>query len=117
MNIKQVMDRIEDLARKRHMSLGALMDNAELSTTIYQWRKTKNRDTTKTPSLKSIEKVCKYLNISLSQFFADEEEELTIRQQTVSNKLKQLNDDELGAIENLIETFIRNRMTNNNDNA
>ena len=106
MNIKKAMDRIEQLAKERHMSLGALMDNADLSTTIYQWRKTENREAQRTPSLKSIEKICVFFGISLSYFFADEEEQLTVRQSEVANKLKELDKDETEVVSRLLDIII-----------
>ncbi len=106
MNIKKAMDRIEELAKERHMTLGALMDNADLSTTIYQWRKTENREAKRTPSLKSIEKICDFFGISLSYFFADKEEQLTVRQSEIANELKNLNKEETEAIANLIAILI-----------
>ncbi len=106
MNIKKAMDRIEELAKERHMTLGALMDNADLSTTIYQWRKTENREAQRTPSLKSIEKICDFFGITLSYFFADEEEQLTVRQSEVANKLYKLDKDETEAVARLIDLII-----------
>lgn len=106
MNIKRAMDRIEELAKERHMTLGALMDNADLSTTIYQWRKTENREAQRMPSLKSIEKICDYFEITLSYFFADKEEQLTVRQREVANKLKRLDQEEIDAVAHLIDIII-----------
>lgn len=106
MYIKDAMNRIEQLIKEKHMTLGALMDNADLSTTIYQWRKTEKRDAQRTPSLKSIEKICNYLNISLSYFFADPETILSVRQKEIANKLTMLTEDETNLIENLLDIFI-----------
>lgn len=107
MNIKKAMDRIEELVKERHMTLGALMDNADLSTTIYQWRKTEKREAQRTPSLKSIEKICDFFGISLSYFFAEKEEQLAVRQREIAHNLKKLNTEETEIIANFINILIR----------
>ncbi len=47
MNIKTAMDRIEELAKERHMTLGALMDNTDLSTTNISMEKDRKQRSTK----------------------------------------------------------------------
>ena len=71
MDNKQVMARIEELLKEKHLTLNALKENTSISTTVYQWKKNAKRDATRTPSLRSIEKICAFFKISLSYFFAE----------------------------------------------
>lgn len=66
MDNKQVMARIEELLKEKHLTLNALKENTSISTTVYQWKKNAKRDATRTPSLRSIEKICAFFKISLS---------------------------------------------------
>lgn len=90
MDNKQVMARIEELLKEKHLTLNALKENTSISTTVYQWKKNAKRDATRTPSLRSIEKICAFFKISLSYFFAESKEE-------------QLKERELDAIENIVD--------------
>lgn len=53
MDNKQVMARIEELLKEKHLTLNALKESTSISTTVYQWKKNAKRDATRTPSLKS----------------------------------------------------------------
>ena len=75
MDRERVMARVEQLLKEKHMSMNALMKETEISTTMYQWKKNASRDATRSPSLKSIEKICQFFGISLSYFFAENESE------------------------------------------
>lgn len=109
MEMNDIINRIEYLLKEKHLSMRSLMDNAEISTTVYQWKKNRNRDATRMPSLKSIIKICNFLNISLSTFFAfDKTEELSVKQREIANKLLNLSDDELVAVDGVIDVFIIN---------
>lgn len=68
MDRERVMARVEQLLKEKHMSMNALMKETEISTTMYQWKKNASRDATRSPSLKSIEKICQFFGISLSYF-------------------------------------------------
>ena len=57
MDRERVMARVEQLLKEKHMSMNALMKETEISTTMYQWKKNASRDATRSPSLKSIEKI------------------------------------------------------------
>lgn len=39
MDNKQVMARIEELLKEKHLTLNALKENTSISTTVYQWKK------------------------------------------------------------------------------
>lgn len=60
MDREHVMARVEQLLKEKHMSMNALMKETEISTTMYQWKKNVSRDATRSPSLKSIEKICQF---------------------------------------------------------
>ncbi|MFQ9422540.1 MAG: helix-turn-helix domain-containing protein [Christensenellaceae bacterium] len=75
MDKKIIIQRIDELMEEKRISKYALKENTEISSTIYQWRKNTARDATRTPSLRSIERVCEFLGVSLSYFFAFEKEE------------------------------------------
>ena len=70
MDKKVIVARIEELMLEKGISVYQLKENAEISTTIYQWKKNAKRDETRTPSLRSIEKICDYLGVSLAYFFS-----------------------------------------------
>ncbi len=40
MDRERVMARVEQLLKEKHMSMNALMKETEISTTMYQWKKT-----------------------------------------------------------------------------
>ena len=75
MDKKIIIQRIDELMEEKRISKYALKENTEISSTIHQWRKNTARDATRTPSLRSIERVCEFLGVSLSYFFAFEKEE------------------------------------------
>lgn len=63
MDKKIVVARIDDLLKEKGISKHELKENADISSTIYQWRKNAKRDADRTPSLKSIEKICNFINV------------------------------------------------------
>ena len=74
MDKKKVIARIEQLRIEKGISVYQLKENADISSTIYQWKKNATRDRNRTPSLRSIERICDYLGVSLSYFFAFDED-------------------------------------------
>lgn len=56
MDKKKVIARIEQLRIEKGISVYQLKENADISSTIYQWKKNATRDRNRTPSLRSIEK-------------------------------------------------------------
>ena len=80
MDKKKVIARIEQLRIEKGISVYQLKENADISSTIYQWKKNATRDRNRTPSLRSIEKICDYLGVSLSYFFAfDEDTQIDVK--------------------------------------
>ncbi len=69
MDKKIILKRIDELMKEKGITNYQLKENADISSTIYQWRKNAKRDEARTPSLRSIEKICDYFGVSLSYFF------------------------------------------------
>ena len=68
MDRKLIVKRIDELIEEKYITNYQLRENAEISSTIYQWRKNTKRDATRTPSLRSIEKVCDFFQVSSGYF-------------------------------------------------
>ena len=66
MDKKIILDRIDELMKEKGITNYELKENAEVSSTIYQWRKNATRDKARTPSLRSIEKICEFFEVSLA---------------------------------------------------
>ena len=104
MDNQQIIIRIEQLLKEKHMTYNELKENTSLSTTIYQWKKNRKRDATRTPSFKSIEKICAFFKISLSEFFATTEEELySVKQKELLIQIKKLSERELEMVMNFVK--------------
>ena len=85
MDKKIIVNRIDELIEEKHITNYQLKENAEISSTIYQWRRNAKRDATRTPSLRSIEKVCNFLGVSLSYFFSfNKAEQIDIKRNELS---------------------------------
>ena len=69
MDKKIILNRIDELMKEKGITNYQLKEEAEISNTIYQWRKNATRDKTRVPSLRSIEKICDYFGVSLAYFF------------------------------------------------
>lgn len=83
-----------------------LKENADISSTIYQWRKNATRDKDRIPSLRSIEKICNYLGVSLSYFFAFDQAELKeANQREVAELLPGLTNEQLDILKQLLRQF------------
>lgn len=106
MDKKKVIARIEQLRIEKGISVYQLKENADISSTIYQWKKNATRDRNRTPSLRSIEKICDYLGVSLSYFFAfDEETQIDVKNKELTEAIKKLNKEQLHVLELLIKEF------------
>lgn len=104
MDKKLIVKRIDELIEEKHITSYQLKENADISSTIYQWRKNTVRDATRTPSLRSIEKVCNFLGVSLSYFFAfDKLEQEQVRCRELTMLISSLSIEE----QNVLETLIR----------
>ena len=109
MDKKLIVKRIDELIEEKHITSYQLKENAEISSTIYQWRKNAKRDATRSPSLRSIEKVCSFLNVSLSYFFAfEKEEQQSIKCKELLKKLDLLTMEELDILESIINLIVQN---------
>lgn len=106
MDKKIIVARIEEIMLEKGKSNYDLKENAEISTTIYQWRKNAKRDATRSPSLKSIEKICNYLGVPLAYFFSfKKEEQNNTRIDEITKNLTELNPEQLKVIEQVVEQF------------
>ncbi len=109
MDKKKVIARIKQLRIEKGISVYQLKENADISSTIYQWKKNATRDRNRTPSLRSIEKICDYLGVSLSYFFAfDEDTQTDVKNKELTEAIKKLNKDQIHVLELLIKEFNKN---------
>lgn len=103
MDKKIILARIEELMTEKGITRYQLKENADISSTIYQWKKNATRDKDRVPSLKSIEKICDYFGVSLSYFFAfSKTEQRNVKASELGEALKDLSDSQLKLIELLI---------------
>lgn len=108
MDKETILNRIDELMREKGITQYQLKENADISTTIYQWRKNATRDKNRIPSLRSIEKICEYFEISLSYFFAfDSNTQRELKNNRVGEMIKDLSDEQLKIIELLIKELRR----------
>ncbi len=106
MDKKIIIARIEALMLEKGISTYQLKENAEISTTIYQWKKNAKRDETRTPSLRSIEKICDYLGVSLAYFFSfSKEEQENIRLNELIQLLNNLDYEQIKVLESVVKQF------------
>lgn len=106
MDKKIIVARIDELMREKGISQYELKENADISSTIYQWRKNTKRDATRTPSLRSIEKICEYFNVSLAYFFSfDLQEQRKYKNEELYENIVNLSNEQIRIIELLIEQF------------
>lgn len=106
MDKKIILKRIDDLMLEKGVSKYQIQENADISSTTYQWRKNATRDRHRTPSLRSIEKICNYFEVSLAYFFAmDEAEQRTAKQRDIMDLIKNLSNEQLTILEKLIKQF------------
>lgn len=106
MDKKIIISRIEELMMEKGITHYQLKENVDISTTIYQWKKNAKRDATRTPSLKSIEKICDYLGVSLAYFFSfKNEEQCDAKILEIANALKNLDLEQIKLIAAIVEQF------------
>ena len=99
MDKSSVIVRINEILKERGMTLNQLKDGSGISTTIYQWQRNASREATRVPSLTSIEKICNFLGISLSYFFAsDEQERKSAKTTTLCEIIENFSDSEIDAL-------------------
>ncbi len=96
MDKKIVLARIDELMREKGITGYQLRENADISSTIYQWKKNARRDKDRTPSLRSIEKICEYFGVSLAYFFSfDRAERLNSKVSELADVALSLNEEQL----------------------
>lgn len=95
---------------EKGISAYELKENAKTSSAIYQWRKNTARDTDRTPSLRSIEKICDFFGVTLSNFFVfDEKEQRTVKNRSIKFVIDNLTDEQIKIIELLLNEFKANK--------
>lgn len=110
MDRKLIVKRIDELIEEKYITNYQLRENAEISSTIYQWRKNTKRDATRTPSLRSIEKVCDFFQVSLGYFFTfDKAEQQVVRRNELIQNINSLTDEEIAVIESVVRLIMRSR--------
>ncbi len=106
MDKKVIVARIEYLMKEKGITAYQLKENADISTTIYQWKKNAQRDKTRTPSLKSIEKICSFLGVSLAYFFSfDPVEQAEYMNSEIYKNLSCLNAEQKKLVLEIIDQF------------
>ena len=106
MDKKVILKRIDQLMIEKDISNYQLKENADISSTIYQWRKNATRDKDRVPSLRSIEKICSYFGVSLSYFFAVDQEAQRREKQTELDELTgHLTDEQLSLLIEVARQF------------
>lgn len=100
-----VLDRIEKERLSRNWSEYTLAKNSGITpSTISTWYRRNLQ-----PSISSIEKICKGLDISLSQFFSSPDDNcvnLTDSQQEILDVWKYLNEEQKDATIKMLKSFI-----------
>lgn len=108
MDKKIIVARIDELMKEKGITKYQLKENADISTTIYQWKKNAKRDKERTPSLRSIEKICDYLGVTLSYFFSfDQIEQKDILNKDLYSSICKLDEEQIQIIEKLICQFTK----------
>lgn len=106
MDKKIILARIDELMKEKGISNYELKENAEVSSSIYQWRKNAARDKDRTPSLRSIEKICDFFGVSLAYFFAfDLTERKNIANKELYDLICGLNEEQINLITCVVKQF------------
>lgn len=106
MDKKIIILRIDELMQEKGINKYQLKENAEVSSTIYQWRKNAARDKDRTPSLRSIEKICDFLGVTLAYFFSfSNAEQNNTRILEIANSLCDMSKEQLKVLELIIKQF------------
>ena len=112
MDKKIIVQRIDELLKQRDKTNYALKEETGISSTIYQWRKNTAREATRSPSLRSIEKVCDFLGVSLSYFFAfSDEEKIKYRVKEMAEKLNVLSEEQFYVVEVMVNHLLNHQNT------
>ncbi len=105
MDKKIIVDRIEQLIIEKQFTAYQLQNNADISS-YYQWKKNTKRDENRMPSLRSVEKVCNFLGVSLAYFFTmNPEEQRTKRCTDLAEEISKLTDNQILIMEKIVKEF------------
>lgn len=106
MDKKVVVARIEEILREKGISREEFEQNAEVADTVKQWKKNAKRDAHSTPSLRSIEKACEYLEVELGYFFTfDKAAARKIRNDALYDAICALDEESLRLAEAVVKKF------------
>ena len=106
MDKRIILSRIDELMREKGISIYQLKENAEVSSTIYQWRKNETRDKDRVPSLRSIEKICDFFGVTLAYFFSfDLDERKNIEIKELYDLICKLDSKQIDLITSIIKNF------------
>lgn len=110
MDKKTILARIDELMIEKGISSYQIKENADISSTIYQWRKNATRDKDRTPSLRLIEKICDYFGVTLAYFFSfDKNEQKEVRNKELINSINELSKEQIKIIDSIILQFNKNK--------
>lgn len=108
MDKKKILSRIDELMQEKGITKYQLKENLEISSTIYQWRKNATRDKDRTPSLRSIEKICEFFDVTVAYFFSfDLEERKEVANKELYNSICELDSEQIILISAIINQFKR----------
>ena len=109
MDKQEFLNRLHTLRAQRQWSKSKINEEAGLPTgTIYQWY----NNSTKVPTVKSIEAVCKACHITLSQFFVEESQaESEFREGEIGDLARQLSANEKDFVVKMMIGLIELRTT------
>lgn len=106
MDKKIILNRIDELMKEKGITNYQLKEEAEISNTIYQWRKNATRDKTRVPSLRSIEKICDYFGVSLAYFFTfDKESQVEVKKRELISNINRLPEEQVDILAHLVKQF------------
>lgn len=102
-----ILKRIEDLRLQKGWSVYKLCNEADLSPSALTNMYARNTY----PSIPTILKICEVLNISISEFFNDEDngEEFTAKEREIIYSFRKLNETEKTAFETLLNALSNNK--------
>lgn len=102
-----ILKRIEDLRIQKGWSVYKLCNEADLSPSALSNMYARNTY----PSIPTILKICEVLNISISEFFSDEDTdgEFTAKEREMIYSFRKLNANEKDAFETLLNALSKNK--------
>ena len=99
--IKQILTKIDAIRLRKGLSVFKLTELAGLSeNTIYNWY---NRNAV--PTIVALNAICKVLEVSMAELFADQKEVLTLQEEKLISGFGQLTENQKKIITDLICEF------------